>query len=89
MPGFRFRQYPRLVLGTLGDLWYRASNGDLTPLPIPADWASVNYVLRIDAGVPAWIDASTLPPSTTPVTVEDGSGGFEIVFDEDGNVVYA
>jgi len=24
-----------------------------------------------------------------PVTVSDGMGGFEIVFDEDGNVVYA
>lgn len=25
----------------------------------------------------------------SPVTVEDGSGGFLLVFDEDGNVVYA
>lgn len=27
--------------------------------------------------------------SGSPVTVEDGMGGFLIVFDEDGNVVYA
>ena len=25
----------------------------------------------------------------TPVTVDDGMGGFDLVFDEDGNVVYA
>ena len=80
--GFRF------VPGDEGDLFYRASNGDLVHLPIPADHATVDYVLGIVSGVPAWIVSSGVTPAS-PVTVEDGSGGFLIVFDEDGNVVYA
>ena len=27
--------------------------------------------------------------TSSPVTVDDGMGGFDLVFDEDGNVVYA
>jgi hypothetical protein len=49
----------------------------------------------IDGGVPVydaglgycvWQEAAT-PGS--PVTIDDGMGGFELVFDDDGNVVYA
>lgn len=35
-----------------------------------------------------WRAQSTLATGEA-VTVEDGAGGFEIVFDDDGNVVYA
>lgn len=29
---FRFRQWPRVVAGALGDMVFRASNGNLTPV---------------------------------------------------------
>jgi hypothetical protein len=38
-------------------------------------------------GYCVWQSGATAGGS--PVTVEDGMGGFLIVFDEDGNVVYA
>jgi hypothetical protein len=31
----------------------------------------------------------SLLATASPVTIDDGSGGFLLVFDEDGNVVYA
>ena len=32
MSRFRFRNLPRFVAGALGDMWYRATNGNLTPV---------------------------------------------------------
>lgn len=29
---YPFRRYPRFSLGALGDMWYRATNGDQTPV---------------------------------------------------------
>ena len=50
----------------------------------PFDGAVVKY----DAGLGycIWVAGG---PSGSPVTVDDGMGGFEIVYDNDGNVVYA
>jgi hypothetical protein len=62
---------------------------------VPGDWETVQYLATIephpdDATRPIlrWVLASSVS-SGSPVTVEDGMGGFLIVFDEDGNVVYA
>ena len=38
-------------------------------------------------GYCVWQAAATATGS--PVTIDDGMGGFEFVFDEDGNVIYA
>lgn len=47
-------------------------------------------VAAYDATLGYFVPAAVGSGSTaSPVTVEDGSGGFLIVFDEDGNVVYA
>lgn len=50
----------------------------------------VGYIPRVSAtgDIIEWVDPTTvIGPS--PVTVDDGAGGFLIVFDNDGNVVYA
>jgi hypothetical protein len=53
------------------------------------------YGEPIDGGVPVY-DAGLgycvwqlAASASSPVTVSDGMGGFELVFDDDGNVVYA
>lgn len=69
---------------------------------LPSDWAEMAdagtpYVAVVQphdthADVPVLTFVpftSVVPGSTSPVTVEDGSGGFAIVFDNDGNVVFA
>ena len=77
----------------LGAIPYVDANGLLAWLPVPTDWADViaagnHYELVVIDGIPAWfVDTET--GGAAPVTVDDGSGGFVLVFDSDGNVVYA
>lgn len=52
----------------------------------PADGDVAVYIAS--ANRVEWRPQSALTVGT-PVTVEDGMGGFLLVFDEDGNVVYA
>ena len=69
---------------------------------VPSDWAAMlaagtPYVAVIDAHpddpaqpVLRYVLLSSAGGITgAPVTVDDGAGGFAIVFDNDGNVVYA
>ena len=51
----------------------------------PNDGDVAVYVASL--GYCVWQSGSAAAGS--PVTVEDGMGGFDFVFDEDGNVVYA
>ena len=55
------------------------------------DAAGTPYRLGIDpgTGLPYWVVTPIAGVGISPVTVEDGMGGFLLVFDEDGNVVYA
>lgn len=47
-----------------------------------------DYMPIVDAdGRIAWILVGALPVAR-PVTEDDGAGGFEIVFDDDGEVIY-
>jgi hypothetical protein len=48
------------VHGAVGDIWYQGASGFWIRLTIPADWASVNYVLGIVAGVPSWIPLDSI-----------------------------
>ena len=85
----------RFVPGDEGDVFYRAANGDLIHLPIPADYAAKKaagtpYRLTIsDAGVPEWAEDANAGSGVSPVTVEDGMGGFELTYTEGGEVIYA
>lgn len=86
----------RFALGDEGDVFYRAANGDLIHLPIPADYATMDaagtpYRLGIDptTGLPYWAVTPLAGTGTSPVTVSDGMGGFLLVFDSNGDVVYA
>jgi len=64
---------------------------------IPSDWATVDYMVTIaehpeKPGVPILVftpAVATVGATLSPVTVEDGAGGFLLVFDSDGDVVYA
>lgn len=93
MARFRFRTLPRFVPGDEGGIWYRDASGNLVELPYPSGATLGDYVLVTgDDTHPVWMLADDLIATTagpTPVTIDDGAGGFEIVFDEDGNVVYA
>lgn len=49
------------------------------------------YIPRVSATgtIIEWVAPADIGIGTSPVTVDDGMGGFALVFDEDGNVVYA
>jgi hypothetical protein len=42
---------------SLGSIIYFDADGVGQLLPIPGDWSTVEYVLGISAGVPAWLPA--------------------------------
>lgn len=54
---------------------------------MPNDGDFAQYDAALGYFVP--VSIASLGVALSPVTVDDGMGGFEIVFDEDGNVVYA
>lgn len=68
---------------------------------VPADWADMHTAGTPYLAIVAPMDGDATKPKllyTTltalgvglaPVTIEDGSGGFEIVFTEGGDVVYS
>lgn len=73
MTGSRFRQYWRMVPGALGDMWYRATNGDQTPVsgaktegkaPVIQADGTVAWAQTTGAFVPTFIaddDTFTVP----------------------------
>jgi hypothetical protein len=83
----------RFVEGDEGDIWYRAANGEMVHLPIPADWATVDYVLGIVAGLPAWIETSDIVGGAgyawLYLTGIDGSGNTVLITDENGEPIAA
>ena len=56
------------------------------PRGVPADYTAITTTIGSEVFI-EWVAASALPVAT-PVTEDDGSGGFELVFDDDGNVIY-
>ena len=47
------------------------------------------YIATVSGGFVVWVPPTDLGVGSSPVTVDNGAGGFEFVFDEDGNLVYA
>jgi hypothetical protein len=81
----------RFVQGATGDIWYRGTTGNLVHLPIPADHATVDYVLGIVAGVPAWIvSGSSAAYAWLYLTgIEGSTGNTVLVTDENGDPISA
>ena len=70
-----------------GAIPYVNAAGHTAWLAYPAGAALGEYVLvTSDDDIPTWALATSISAGS-PVTVDDGSGGFLLVFDENGNVV--
>jgi hypothetical protein len=89
--------------GGTGAIYYRAATeftgtsaegGELIPLEIPADHATVDYVLGTVAGLPAWVETVDIIGAADYAWlyltgIEGSTGNTVLVADENGDPILA
>lgn len=87
---FRFRTLPRFVTGALGDMWYRATNGDLTAVAgttgegkVPTGQADGSVAWAEGSGgfVPTYI-----APGETFTVPDNRQATYAITIDNEGTI---
>jgi hypothetical protein len=86
---FRFRTLPRIVAGALGDMWYRATNGDMTAVR-GTKAAGKAPVIQADGGL-TWTEAggfvpTYIGPAETFTIPDNRQATYAVTIDNEGTI---